>query len=103
MVQGKLSIKNLSGPVTIAKVAGESAKVGVLAFIGFLAFLSLSLGVINLLPVPVLDGGHVVFYAVEGVLGRPLPEKIQEVGVYIGMSIVVGLSLVAIYNDILRL
>jgi regulator of sigma E protease len=103
MVQGKLSIKNLSGPITIAKVAGDSAKVGILAFIGFLAFLSLSLGVINLLPIPVLDGGHVVFYTIEGVLGRPLPEKVQEACVYVGMSIVVGLSLIAIYNDILRL
>jgi regulator of sigma E protease len=103
MVQGKLSIKNLSGPITIAKVAGDSAKVGILAFIGFLAFLSLSLGVINLLPIPVLDGGHVVFYIIEGLLGRPLPEKVQEASVYVGMSLVVGLSLVAIYNDILRL
>jgi regulator of sigma E protease len=103
LVEGKLSIKNLSGPITIAKVASDSAKAGVLAFVGFLAYLSLTLGVFNLLPIPVLDGGHVVYYTIEGIIGKPLPEKVQMIGAYIGIGLIAGVSLIAIYNDILSL
>jgi regulator of sigma E protease len=80
MVLGQLSVKNLSGPITIAKVAGASAQSGVGDFLHFLAYLSISLGVLNLLPIPVLDGGHLLFYLVEWVRGRPLSERVQAWG-----------------------
>jgi regulator of sigma E protease len=103
MLFGELSVKNLSGPITIAKVAGASAQSGVGDFLNFLAYLSISLGVLNLLPIPVLDGGHLLFYLVEWVRGRPLSERVQAVGVQIGISLVVGLMLLALFNDISRL
>ena len=80
MLQGLISPKNLSGPITIAKVASSSAKSGLESYIGFLALLSVSLGVLNLLPIPVLDGGHLLFYTIELVAGRPVPERIQVFG-----------------------
>ncbi|HYQ39409.1 MAG TPA: RIP metalloprotease RseP [Pseudomonas sp.] len=103
MLFGELSVKNLSGPITIAKVAGASAQSGVGDFLSFLAYLSISLGVLNLLPIPVLDGGHLLFYLVEWVRGRPLSERVQAVGMQIGVSLVVGLMLLALFNDINRL
>lgn len=103
MVQGLISPKNLSGPITIAKVASASAKSGLEAYIGFLALLSVSLGVLNLLPIPVLDGGHLLFYTVELLAGRPVPEKIQALGYQIGLFLVLGMMMLAIYNDITRL
>ena len=103
MIQGLISPKNLSGPITIAKVASASAKSGLEAYIGFLALLSVSLGVLNLLPIPVLDGGHLLFYTVELLAGRPVPEKIQAFGYQIGLFLVLGMMMLAIYNDITRL
>ncbi len=103
MVLGDVSVKNLSGPITIAKVAGASASGGLEAFIGFLALLSISLGVLNLLPVPMLDGGHILFYLVEVVRGRPLPERVQIIAVQFGLFLLLSLMLVAFYNDISRL
>lgn len=103
MVLGLISHKNLSGPITIAKVATASAKVGWESYIGFLALLSISLGVLNLLPVPVLDGGHLLFYAFEAILGKPLPEKIQNFGTQIGLSLVLLLMMLALFNDFSRL
>jgi regulator of sigma E protease len=103
MLFGELSVKNLSGPITIAKVAGASAQSGVGDFLNFLAYLSISLGVLNLLPIPVLDGGHLLFYLVEWVRGRPLSERVQAVGMQIGVSLVIGLMLLALFNDINRL
>ncbi|WP_413043267.1 RIP metalloprotease RseP [Pseudomonas sp. YJ42] len=103
MVFGELSVKNLSGPITIAKVAGASAQSGVGDFLNFLAYLSISLGVLNLLPIPVLDGGHLLFYLVEWVRGRPLSDKVQGWGVQIGISLVVGVMLLALVNDLGRL
>lgn len=103
MLFGELSVKNLSGPITIAKVAGASAQSGVGDFLNFLAYLSISLGVLNLLPIPILDGGHLLFYLVEWVRGRPLSERVQAIGVQIGVSLVVGLMLLALFNDISRL
>lgn len=103
MLFGELSVKNLSGPITIAKVAGASAQSGVGDFLSFLAYLSISLGVLNLLPIPVLDGGHLLFYMVEWVRGRPLSERVQALGMQIGISLVVGLMLLALFNDISRL
>ena len=103
MVLGQLSVKNLSGPITIAKVAGASAQSGVGDFLHFLAYLSISLGVLNLLPIPVLDGGHLLFYLVEWVRGRPLSERVQAWGMQIGISLVVGVMLLALVNDLSRL
>lgn len=103
MLFGELSVKNLSGPITIAKVAGASAQSGIGDFLNFLAYLSISLGVLNLLPIPVLDGGHLLFYLIEWVRGRPLPDRVQGWGVQIGISLVVGVMLLALVNDLGRL
>ena len=103
MLFGELSVKNLSGPITIAKVAGASAQSGLGDFLNFLAYLSISLGILNLLPIPVLDGGHLLFYLVEWVRGRPLSDRVQGWGVQIGISLVVGVMLLALVNDIGRL
>ncbi|MCX2982146.1 sigma E protease regulator RseP [Halieaceae bacterium IMCC14734] len=103
MLTGLISTKNLSGPITIAKVATASAESGLESFIAFLALLSVSLGVINLLPVPVLDGGHLLFYSLEALFGRPVPEKLQVVGYQVGLSIIMGVMVLALYNDITRL
>lgn len=102
MVQGLISPKNLSGPITIAKVATTSAKSGLESYIGFLALLSVSLGVLNLLPIPVLDGGHLLYYSIELLVGRPVPERVQMVGYQIGLLMVMSLMVFAIYNDISR-
>lgn len=103
MLFGELSVKNLSGPITIAKVAGASAESGLSHFLKFLAYLSISLGVLNLLPIPVLDGGHLLFYLVEWVRGRPLSERVQGWGMQIGISLVIGVMLLALINDLSRL
>jgi regulator of sigma E protease len=103
MIQGLISPSNLSGPITIAKIATESAKSGLESYIAFLALLSVSLGVLNLLPIPVLDGGHLLFYTIELLAGRPVPEKIQALGYQLGLMMVLGIMLLALYNDILRL
>ncbi|NQD93902.1 sigma E protease regulator RseP [Pseudomonas sp. CrR25] len=103
MLFGELSVKNLSGPITIAKVAGASAESGLGDFLNFLAYLSISLGVLNLLPIPVLDGGHLLFYLVEWVRGRPLSERVQGWGMQIGISLVIGVMLLALVNDLSRL
>jgi regulator of sigma E protease len=103
MVQGLISPKNLSGPITIAKVASTSAKSGLESYIGFLVLLSVSLGVLNLLPIPVLDGGHLLYYGIELVAGRPVPEKVQMVGYQVGLFLVISLMVFALYNDFSRL
>ncbi|UVK99779.1 RIP metalloprotease RseP [Pseudomonas sp. B21-048] len=103
MLFGELSVKNLSGPITIAKVAGASAQSGAADFLNFLAYLSISLGVLNLLPIPVLDGGHLLFYLIEWARGRPLSDRVQGWGIQIGISLVVGVMLLALVNDLGRL
>jgi regulator of sigma E protease len=103
MVMGLISPKNLSGPITIAKVASASAKSGLESYISFLALLSVSLGVLNLLPIPVLDGGHLLFYTLELLAGRPVPEKIQALGYQLGLFMVIGIMMLALYNDFARL
>ena len=103
MMVGLVSVKNLSGPITIAKVAGASLESGLESFLHLLAMLSVSLGVLNLLPIPVLDGGHLLFYLVEMVRGKPLSEKAQTFGLKIGMTLVIGVMLLAMYNDLSRL
>ncbi len=103
MVTGDVSMKNLSGPITIAKVAGDSARSGWQFFLGVLALLSISLGVLNLLPIPILDGGHILFCAAEAATGRPVSERIQILGTQIGLFLVAGLMMLALYNDLSRL
>ena len=103
MVTGRASIENLSGPITIAQYAGQSAAIGLAAFLGFLGIVSVSLGVLNLLPVPVLDGGHLLFYLVELVTGRPVAESVQLAGQKIGIVLLLGLMSLAFYNDLVRL
>lgn len=103
ILEGILSVKNLSGPITIAKVAGASAASGVEAFASFLAYLSISLGILNLLPIPMLDGGHLLYYSVELLRGRPVSEKVQMIGLRIGMTVLFMLMGVAIFNDLMRL
>ncbi|WP_330926791.1 sigma E protease regulator RseP [Candidatus Sororendozoicomonas aggregata] len=103
MVVGLVSVTNLSGPITIAKVAGASMASGFENFLYFLGMLSVSLGVLNLLPIPVLDGGHLFFYLVELVRGRPLSERVQLLGLKIGVSLVICVMGLAIYNDVSRL
>ena len=103
LIIGEASVKNLSGPITIARYAGISARIGVEQFLGFLAIISISLGVLNLLPIPVLDGGHLLYYLIEMIKGSPVSETIELVGQKIGIALLVGLMSIAIYNDLLRL
>ena len=103
MIVGAISTKNLSGPITIAQVANDTAESGLESFIGFIALLSISLGVINLLPIPVLDGGHLLYYLIELVAGRPVPEKVQAIGLQMGMFLIFSIMLLAFYNDLTRL
>lgn len=103
LVVGEISTKNLSGPITIAKVAGSSAEAGWVSFVSFLALLSVSLGVFNLLPIPVLDGGHLAYYLIEAVKGSPVSERVQMIGYQVGLFLVVGIMIFALYNDVLRL
>jgi regulator of sigma E protease len=103
MLTGELSWKNLSGPVTIADYAGQSARLGLSYYLRFLALISISLGVLNLLPVPVLDGGHLMYYLVEFLKGGPVSERALEVGQQIGFALLALLMAFAFYNDINRL
>ena len=102
MVMGEVSMKNLSGPITIADYAGQSAKMGVVAYLSFLALISISLGVLNLLPIPLLDGGHLLYYVAELIRGSPAPEMAWEIGQKIGIALLGTLMVFAIYNDINR-
>jgi regulator of sigma E protease len=103
MLTGNASVKNLSGPITIAQMANESAGLGLSRFLFFLGLLSLSLAILNLLPIPMLDGGHLMYYAVEAVTGQPVSERIQMVGQGIGLLLLAALMGLAFTNDILRL
>lgn len=100
---GDISVKNLSGPISIAQGAGHSANYGLVYFLSFLALISVNLGIVNLLPVPVLDGGHLLFYSVEALTGKPVPEKIQEVGYKFGAAMLLMLMSIALFNDFSRL
>lgn len=103
MIVGEASMKNLSGPINIAQYAGVSASLGVTPFLKFLAIVSISLGVLNLLPVPVLDGGHLLYNSIEWVQGRPLSDRAQGIGQQIGLVLLVSLMALAFYNDLARL
>jgi len=103
MLAGDMSLKNLSGPVTIADYAGQAARMGVGPFVEFLAWVSISLGVLNLLPIPLLDGGHLMYYTAEIIKGSPVSERTMEIGQRIGMALLLSLMLFAFYNDLNRL
>ena len=103
MVLGKISLDNISGPITIAKVAGDSASYGLESFLTFVAYLSISLGVLNLLPIPVLDGGHLMYYLVEMVKGSPVSEKAQAIGNSLGLGLLMMFMGLAFYNDLMGL
>tara|TARA_R110002072_G_scaffold4663_7_gene32571 strand:- start:13951 stop:15387 length:1437 start_codon:yes stop_codon:yes gene_type:complete len=103
MVIGLISVKNINGPITIAQVAGETASYGLEVYLGFLAILSISLGVLNLLPIPVLDGGHLLYYTIEAIIRRPVPERFQAMGMQLGLLVIGGIMILAVYNDVSRL
>ncbi len=103
MIIGEASLKNITGPITIADYAGQSARVGWMSFLTFMAFISISLGVMNLLPIPVLDGGHLLYYALELFSGRPVPERIGMFAQRAGLGVLMALMAVAVFNDIIRL
>lgn len=103
MLTGEVALKNVSGPVTIAQFAGASASIGLGAFLGFLAIVSISLGVLNLLPVPMLDGGHLMYYLIELVKGSPVSAEVEAVGLRIGIALIGCLMVLALYNDFIRL
>jgi regulator of sigma E protease len=103
MATGLLSPTNISGPITIARVAEASVSSGFEDFVRFLAYLSVSLGILNLLPVPVLDGGHILYYSIEGIRGKPVSDAVQALGLRIGMALILTLMVFALYNDLMRL
>ncbi|KTD38878.1 membrane associated zinc metalloprotease [Legionella nautarum] len=102
-VTGKLALQSISGPVGIAQGAGESARSGLTYYLSFLALVSISLGVLNILPIPMLDGGHLLYCIIEVIRGRPLSDNIKSVGIYLGLMVLMGLMLLALSNDISRL
>ncbi len=103
MLLGELSWKHLSGPVTIADFAGQSAQMGWISYLTFLALISISLGVLNLLPIPLLDGGHLMYYAIEIIKGRPVSERAMELGQRVGLALLLVMMAFAFYNDLNRL
>jgi regulator of sigma E protease len=103
MLVGEVSLKNITGPITIADYAGQTARIGIVSYISFIAFISISLGVMNLLPIPVLDGGLLLYYFVEVLTGRPISARFGEIAQRAGMGILMTLMLIAVFNDIVRL
>lgn len=103
LITGNASLNHISGPLTIADVAGQTARIGWQPYVEFLALVSISLGIMNLLPIPVLDGGHLVFYTAELIRGRPLSERVQALGVRLGLAVMLAMMVLAFFNDITRL
>ena len=103
LITGDVSVKNLSGPIAIAQGAGNSAGYGLVYFLSFLALISVNLGIVNLLPLPMLDGGHLMYFTIEWITGRPVPEEVQEWGFRIGAMLLFTIMSIAIINDITRL
>lgn len=103
MIIGEVSLKNITGPITIADYAGQTARIGLISFLSFIAFISISLGIMNLLPIPVLDGGHLLYYSLEVLTGRPVSERFGNIAQRAGLGILMALMGVAVFNDIVRL
>lgn len=103
MIMGDVGLEHLSGPVSIAQFSGQALQTGLISFLGLLGLLSLSLGILNLLPIPVLDGGHLLYYVIEMVKGSPLDERAMAIGQQIGLVLILGLTILALTNDILRI
>lgn len=103
MITGEASLKNVTGPITIADYAGQTARIGLVSYLQFIAFISISLGVMNLLPIPVLDGGHLLYYSVEVLTGRPLPARVGEFAQRAGVGLLFMLMALAVFNDLVRL
>lgn len=102
MVQGEVSLKNISGPITISEYAGKAAATGLASYISFIALISISIGVMNLLPIPVLDGGHLLYYSLELLTGKPVSKRVTEVAQRLGIAILLSMMAIAFYNDIAR-
>ncbi len=103
MLKLEVSAKNISGPLTIAQYAGTSVQIGVDRFLLFLAIVSISLGILNLLPIPILDGGHLLYHLMEAIIGGPIPKQVMLWGQQIGILLLIGLMGLAFYNDLARL
>jgi regulator of sigma E protease len=103
MISGSISADNLGGPIMIAQMAGEQAKAGAVNFVWFIALLSVNLGIINLFPIPVLDGGHLVFFGIEAVTGKQVSDRLREKMTQFGAALLVVLMVFVFYNDILRI
>jgi regulator of sigma E protease len=103
MIVGEVSLKNVSGPITIADVAGQTARAGATPFLEFIAFISITLGVMNLLPIPVLDGGHLLYYSLEVLTGRPVSARAGEIAQRAGVGLLFMLMALAVFNDLVRL
>ncbi|MEK7680320.1 MAG: site-2 protease family protein, partial [Deltaproteobacteria bacterium] len=103
LVAGQYSLKTLGGPIMIAQVAGKAAETGLAELLSLVAFLSLQLGIINLFPIPVLDGGHIMFFGFEALKGKPLSDRFMAVAQQIGIVLLIGLMVLVTYNDLLRI
>jgi len=103
MLFGQVGLEHLSGPLSIANFSGQALQSGLISFLGLMGLLSLSLGILNLLPIPMLDGGHLMYYLIEMVRGRPVSEQVEEIGFRIGLLIIVGLTILALTNDVVRI
>ena len=103
MIVGKVSIHTLGGPITVFQAAGKATQAGFQVYLGFIGFISLTIGFINLLPIPGLDGGHLLFQVIEGVFRRPVPERVQMIGLTLGMIFLIFLMIQATINDLIRL
>ena len=103
MFFGDVSLQHLSGPISIAQFSGQAMQSGLVTFLGLLGLISLSIGLLNLLPIPILDGGHLVYYLIEMVKGTPVSVQVMEIGQRIGIVLIIGLTFVALFNDFLRI
>ena len=100
---GRESINQIGGPIKIVQITGEISNYGIIALLSLIAAISVNLGIVNLLPIPVLDGGHLLYYSIEVLFGKPLSPKVQEIGMQIGMTILIALMLFVTFLDISRL
>jgi regulator of sigma E protease len=103
MITGERSVREITGPIGIAKYSGQSAQQGFSTVLWFITVLSINLGLVNLFPIPALDGGHLLYYSIEAMRGKPMADKIQQIGLKIGIAFIITLAIFAIINDLLNL